>query len=158
MKWKFIEGSGDLLIKIGRHSVSHVVETRTYGLMSVVIWWGELDNDLFFKMTLVEGVLSMAVGDREMLLNFDIRPVSMMEDEQLTPPMEVGQNLDKSPIVDILSSLMRPSAIPRLMREVKFEDIMSILDWKFTSDDVEVYVMETPLTSRYDTNNLSFFK
>lgn len=128
--WHFVKESGELISKLFKHKVCSVSETRTPGAIS---WKGLLDNDEYFLIIVMDGVLMGSCGEREMMIPFDLHTLAYVED--------VCNIISMSDEIAKFTELLRlkENILPKIMVNLKFEEIMEIFMWEYISPSVEVY-------------------
>jgi hypothetical protein len=154
-KWKFIDDTDNLLLKIARRSVNYVTETRLFSpTVNMVVWAGELKDGEYFKIVITSGVLLVAVDPHEMFLDFYLTAVASMEYDSIEK-----DSTNQFSLATLMEYIFNPFDVITRMKEMTFNDIMELLLWKFSSPTVEVYHIENPFSSnRYDSTKLYFFK
>jgi hypothetical protein len=112
--------------------ICHVVESRKY----IITWSGDLDNDCYFLIKIVDGVVTAACGEREMMLLSELKPIGY--EESLKCIMDANDN------VNLYSNyiLAKQKRIPEIMKEIRFEDVMELFNWKYKSKKVELQCLE----------------
>jgi hypothetical protein len=126
MKWHYTPQGVIYKGKIQKQKVCRVTEHITSISRT---WRGELNNDDYFVVVYLDGVISVATGPHEMMLPYEMIQVTyedlvkkIMSD--MTSLVYLSEDI-KEELYDILNG-------------ITFKDIMKMLDWKYSSKKVEV--------------------
>jgi hypothetical protein len=128
--WHFTKECGEYITRLFKHKVCSVSETRAGGIIS---WKGCFDNDEYFLLIVIDGVIYAACGDHEMMLPYDLHTVVYAED--------VSNIITIKDRVELLTEMIRlkSNVLPKLMNNLKFQEIMNIFMWEYISTSVEIY-------------------
>lgn len=131
--WCFLEGGKKIVADVYKRKVTHVVKQMTRGGDFYLAWQGELDDDNFFMVRVLDGVVFLSVSERECQLNSKFTVVAYVDDIKgffnATNEIERLQNL----------VILKRNFIPEFTKTLTFEEIMGIFMWEYASPNVEVY-------------------
>lgn len=131
-KWKLLcSANDDRIRKMFDHKVCSVAETR---FNNYIKWTGELDNDEYFLIVILDCILTLSCNEREMLLPYSMYALAYTTEITSVikiPPTQVSKTMqmmtDKAP------------AIAKAMKAIKFQDVMKILGWQYNDKKIEIY-------------------
>jgi len=129
-KWKLLP-SNIIVDKLFNHKVCSVAETR---VGNYIKWTGDLDSDEYFLLIVLDCVLTGAINERELLLPHGMYPLaytSELDEVVKLPPTQFNKTAQMM--------FEKATSITNTMREMRFEDVMKVLKWKYVSENVEVY-------------------
>jgi hypothetical protein len=128
--WHFTKECGEYITRLFKHKVCSVSETRSGGIIS---WRGCLDNDEYFLLIVIDGVIYAACGEHEMMLPYDLHTVVYAESVSNVIAM-------KDPVEQFTAMLqLKAEVLPKLMVKLNFQEIMNIFMWEYISPKVEIY-------------------
>lgn len=127
-KWEFDKQNGEFISKIVKHKVDSVTETRTGPTIS---WKGELADDNYFLIIVIEGIIYAAISEHEMMLPYELYTIaySSLVSTCLEQENEIVKSLTLSALRGILNERML---------NLTFEDIMKLFMWEYVSTKVKV--------------------
>jgi hypothetical protein len=132
--WHYLP-SGDKLVKqVWNKKVTHVVQHKRLAKGGYCYWSGELNDDTYFMVQVLDAIVSVTISEREGELR-------TKEPKEVACSNEVKFVFDPSiDLYQLQISLAGVSTfIPEFMDKLTFEEIMGIFMWEYASDNVEVY-------------------
>lgn len=132
--WHYTQIGDKLVKQVWDKKVIHVVQDKKNAKIGYCYWTGELDDEKYFMIQVLDGVVILTVGECEGELKTKER-VSVAYIDKIKHIVEETNELYK--LQDLL--VARETFIPEFMDKLTFEDIMEIFMWKYASPNVEVY-------------------
>jgi hypothetical protein len=138
MKYNWIIHNKEIFENMKNKKVLHVVQNRKtlLGKVDVISWRGELNNDQYFNIMYLEGVVFAEMNEREMLLSGNPPPLTYVKEvNSIVKGLSSG---DFNDLYDAFNNIDM-NFLSTLNKELTFEDVMGILMWKYASEKVEAY-------------------
>lgn len=132
--WHYNKAGSKLVSDVCGSKVTHVVQHKKTANLGYCYWKGELDNDNYFMVQVLDGVVLLTVGERECELNTkDCIAIAYVDGIKHI----IDEPNDLYRIQDLL--VAKAGFLPKFMAELTFEEIMDIFMWEYASPNVEVY-------------------
>lgn len=112
----------------------HVVQHKTTASPNYCYWNGELDDDKYFMVQILDAVALLTIADREGELKTNI-PVPVAYADGIKDVIDERDDLYR--IQKLL--VAKSEFFPKFMSDLTFEEIMGIFMWEYASPAVEVY-------------------
>ena len=96
------------------------------------VGWSGSTTDKYFSVIFTEGVVSLSLEERTMLLGRE--PLNLLVSEELRKAAETPDKLEKIKEWNYYRDIYADSEVDK----ITFEDIMKPLSWIFESDKVEI--------------------
>lgn len=132
-KWHFIKGSENLMVEMVKRKVTHVVQYKKFAHLCYSRWYGELDNDNYFQIQVVNGSIIASMNEREMMISLEALPIAYVH--EMSPTME--SPTDNEVIKQL--SVAKLTFLPQFTKDLSFEEIMELFKWEYASPNVEMY-------------------
>lgn len=130
----FKNGESEKIVeKFSNKQVVSVSQTKS---TKGVVWRGELDNDDYFLVVAtLGGVITAAVGEREMTLYLKMSVVAGIDEF-----FDFAGNFGKNPNNLVNDQILNwASKMISTIDTIKFEDIMKLFGWTYATNNVELY-------------------
>jgi hypothetical protein len=132
--WHYNKTGSKHVSDVHGRKVTHVVQHKRTANLGYCYWTGELDNDNYFMIQVLDGVVFLTVGERECELKTkDYIAVAYVDDIKRI----IDEPNDLYRMRDLL--VAKTDFLPKFMAELTFEEIMGIFMWEYASPTVEVY-------------------
>ena len=132
--WHYNKLSGNFVADVYGRKVTHVVQYKPKDSTTYKHWNGELDDDRFFSIHILDGVVLATVAEREgELLTKDCTIVAYADGVKST--VDATNEIFRL----LLLSRAKLHFLPKFTEELTFEEVMKIFMWEYASSTVEVY-------------------
>ena len=132
--WNPIKSGEEKFKAMTNHKIVHVVEDKGLAENGCYCrWHGELDNDKYFSVQVLDGIVMASMVDRETELMFDTMPMYYVK--EMEPTVKDSTEFGR------FAGLMKQKAhfLPKFTKELQFNEIMQLFMWEYVSTDVEIY-------------------
>jgi hypothetical protein len=132
--WHYNRTGNALLSKVHGKKVTHVVQNKQTAKLGYCSWTGELNDDNYFIVQVLDGVVLLTIGEREGDLKLkDAKAIAYPDGIKYI----IDEPNDLYRMQDLLVAKM--NFIPQFMDKLTFEEVMEIFMWEYASPTVEVY-------------------
>lgn len=132
--WHYIEPGNKLVSDVYRRKVTSVVQFKKKAWLGYCCWTGELDDDTYFKVQVLDAIILLTVSERPgELVTKDSLPIAYSD--CIKDVFDEKNDLERAKNLIMAKS----SFIPEFTSKLTFESIMEIFMWKYASSSVEVY-------------------
>lgn len=132
--WHYSKLGNKLVSDVYRRKVTHVVHDNRTIFLNHRLWKGELDDDKYFMVQVLDAVVMLTISEIEgELLTKD--PIAVAYADGIKGCFDESDETKKIQKFVIAKS----DFIPKFMKNLTFEQIMNVFMWEYASPSVEVY-------------------
>ena len=132
--WHYNKLGNQFVTDVYGRKVTHVVQNNPRAGLTYRYWTGELDDDRYFAVHVMDGVVLASVVEREGELCTKSCVVVAYADG-VKNVVDATNELSRL----LLLQRAKDDFLPKFTKELTFEEVMTIFKWEYASPAVEVY-------------------